>query len=62
MVLLQQVSYCYAISPAVAPIRHLLKSLKPWNWNEDINNVFEEAKRVIAEKTRRLRKVSSCLT
>ena len=36
--------------------------MKPWNWNEDINNVFEEAKRVIAEKTRRLRKVSSCLT
>ena len=50
MALLQQVSYCYAISPAVAQIRHLLKPSEPWNWNEDINNVFEEAKRVIAEK------------
>ena len=47
MVLLQQVAYCYAISPAVANLRHLLK---PWNWTEDINDVFKEGKKVIAEK------------
>ena len=52
MALLQQVAYCYAISPAVAKIRHLLKPSEPWNWTEDINNVFEEAKKVIAEKVR----------
>jgi hypothetical protein len=50
MALLQQVAYCYAISPAVAKIRHLLKPSETWNWTEDINNVFEEAKKVIAEK------------
>ena len=47
MALLQQVVYCYAISPAMAKFKHLLK---PWNWTEDINDVFEEAKKVIAEK------------
>jgi hypothetical protein len=36
----------------VAKIRHLLKPSEPWNWTEDINNVFEEAKKVIAEKVR----------
>jgi hypothetical protein len=50
MVLLQQVAYCYAIAPAVAKFRHLLKPSEPWNWIEDINDVFEEAKKVITEK------------
>jgi hypothetical protein len=50
MALLQQVAYCYAISPAVAKLRHLLKPSEPWNWTEDIDKAFEEAKRVIAEK------------
>jgi hypothetical protein len=31
MALLQQVAYCYAISPAVAKFRHLLKPSEPWN-------------------------------
>ena len=39
MALLQQVAYCYAISPAVAKIRHLLKPSEPCNWTEDIDNV-----------------------
>ena len=30
--LLQQVAYCYAISPGVAKIRHLLKPSETWNW------------------------------
>jgi hypothetical protein len=50
MALLQQVAYCYAISPAVAKFRHLLKPSEPWTWTKDINDVFEEAKKVIAEK------------
>jgi hypothetical protein len=50
--LLQQVAYCYAISPAVAKIRHLLKPSEAWNWTQDINNVFEEAKKGIAEKVK----------
>ena len=50
MALLQQVAYCYAIFPAVAKIRHLLKPSETWNWTKDINNVFEEAKKVIAKK------------
>ena len=52
MALLQQVAYWYAISPAVAKFRHLLKPSKPWNSTEDINNVFEEAKKLIAEKVK----------
>ena len=48
--LLQQVAYCYAVSPAVAKLRHLLKPSEHWVWDEEINEVFEEAKRVIAEK------------
>ena len=48
--LLQQVAYCYAISPKVAKLRHLLKPSEPWVWNEEANDVFEQAKEVIAEK------------
>ena len=50
MALLQQVAYCYAISPAVAKIRHLLKPSTPWNWTKEIDEVFENAKKVIAER------------
>ena len=50
MALLQQVSYCYAISPAVQPLRHLLKPTEKWNWTEEIHNTFEKAKETIAEK------------
>ena len=46
MALLQHVAYCYAISPAVAQFRHLLKPSEPWNWTEDINDMFKEAKKV----------------
>jgi hypothetical protein len=46
MALLQEVAYCYAISPAVSKFRHLLKPSEPWNWTEDINDVFGEAKKV----------------
>jgi hypothetical protein len=44
--LLQQVAYCYAISPAVAKLRHLLKPTEPWDWTEDIDNAFKDAKKV----------------
>ena len=50
MALLQQVAYCYAISPAVSQFRHLLKPTEPWRWTQEINEVFEQAKKVIAEK------------
>ena len=50
MALLQQVAYCYTISPAVSQFRHLIKPSEPWKWTEEINKVFEQAKKVIAEK------------
>ena len=50
MALLQQVAYCYAISPAVSQFRHLLKPTEPWKWTKEINETFEQAKKVIAEK------------
>ena len=50
MALLQQVAYCYATSPATAPLRHLLKPSEPWDWSEDVHKVFVEAKEIIANK------------
>ena len=50
MALLQQVAYSYAISPMVAKLRHLLKPTEPWIWDEETNRVFEQAKKVIADK------------
>ena len=50
MALLQQVAYCYAISPKVARLRHLLKPAEPWLWDQETNDVFEEARVIIAEK------------
>ena len=50
MALLQQVAYCYAISPATNPLRHLLKQAEKWLWTPDINKAFEKAREVIAEK------------
>ena len=41
---------CYAILPKVAKLRHLLKPLEPWVWNEETNDVLKQAKEVIAEK------------
>ena len=35
MALLQQVAYCYAISPAVSQFRHLLKPSEPWKWTKE---------------------------
>jgi hypothetical protein len=52
MALLQQVAYCYAISLAVAKIKHLLMPSEPWNWTEETNNVFEKAKKMIAKKVK----------
>ena len=48
--LLQQVAYCYAISPAVSKLRHLLKPAVPWEWTKELDEVFIQAKEVIAEK------------
>ena len=50
MALLQQVAFCFVTSPVVANFRHLLTTLEPWNWAQDINDVFKEAKKVITEK------------
>jgi hypothetical protein len=46
------VAYCYAISPTAAKLMHLLKPSEPWDWTEDIDNAFKDAKRVIAEKVK----------
>ena len=53
MALLQQVAYCYATSPATAPLRHLLKPSQPWDWSEDMHEAFTKAKEIIANKVRR---------
>ena len=50
MALLQQVAYCYATSPATAPLRHLLKPSEPWDWSEDVHETFVKAKEIIANK------------
>ena len=50
MALLQQVAYFYAISPAVNKLRHLLKPSEKWEWTDEINEVFNQAKEVISEK------------
>jgi hypothetical protein len=44
---LPQVAYCCTISPAVATFR---QPSEPWKWTEDINELFEEAKKVIVGK------------
>ena len=48
--LLQQVAYCYAVSPKVARLRHLLKPSEQWIWDKETDDVFEEAREVIADK------------
>ena len=50
MALLQQVAYCYAISPKVAKLRHLLKPAEKWDWSPEVDEAFKQAKEVIAEK------------
>ena len=50
MALLQQVAYCYAVSPKVQKLRHLLRPSEKWIWNEETNRVFEEARETIASK------------
>ena len=50
MALLQQVAYSCAISPRVAKLRHLLKPAEPWIWDKETDSVFEQAKKVIADK------------
>jgi hypothetical protein len=34
----------------LAKLRHLFKPSELWNWTEDIDNAFKDAKKVIAEK------------
>ena len=48
MALLQQVAFCYAMSPAVYPQRHLLKPSNTWEWDDNCQKVFEKSKRVIS--------------
>ena len=44
--LLQQVAYAYAISH----FKHLLKPSTQWKWTKELDEVFENAKKVIAER------------
>ena len=44
---LQQVAY--AISPAVAELKHLLKPSTQWKWTKELDEVFENPKKVIVE-------------
>ena len=50
MALLQQVSYVYAISLAMEPLRGLLKPKTPWVWTAKANNAFLTARDTIAKE------------
>ena len=39
-------AYCYAISPKMARLRHLLRPAEQWIWDKETNEVFKEAREV----------------
>ena len=45
--LINQVSYAFAASTRMQPVREALKPGTPFIWNEELNNFFNEAKTVI---------------
>ena len=42
IVLEQQISYAMAVAPKLIPFRELLKETTPWDWTDEIDNVFRE--------------------
>ena len=50
MALMQQVSYTTAVAPLLLPFRHLLKEGVPWVWTEELDKVFQDSKRLMADR------------
>ena len=50
MALMQQVSYSTAVAPLLLPFRKLLKEGEDWVWTEELDTLFEEAKRIMAAR------------
>ncbi len=48
--MINQVSNFFAMSPIMAPFRHLLKPNTPFIWDSALQDRFERAKEVIIEK------------
>ena len=50
MALMQQVSYATAVAPLLYPFRKLLKDGEDWVWTEELDGLFEEAKRIMVTR------------
>ena len=48
--LVNQVSYAFSMAERMLPFRELLKPGTPFNWNEHLQNVFDESKLLIASE------------
>ena len=47
---INQISYSFAITPAMEPFCHLLKSNVPFQWSPELQTAFEESKREIIKQ------------
>lgn len=45
--MINQVSYTFAVAPAMAPFRHLLSAKIPFHWSEELQSAFEASKEEI---------------
>ena len=50
--LINQVSYAFAAAERMLPFRDLLKPGKPFKWNEQLEDLFNESKAIIVEEIR----------
>ena len=48
--LVNQVSYAFSMADRMRPFRDLLKPDTHFEWTEELNELFEESKRVIADQ------------
>ncbi len=48
--LVNQVSYSFSMAPVMLPFRHLLQKNSQFVWTEELNEIFEKSKKVIAEQ------------
>ena len=45
--MINQISYTFAIAPAMAPFRHLLSAKVPFHWSEELQTAFDASKEEI---------------
>ena len=48
--MINQISYTYAVAPAMAPFRHLLSAKIPFHWSEELQTAFEASKEEIVKQ------------